>query len=98
MNVRQRVAIFVGLFIEAGMLLYPPWKVPDWATPYHLFSSPPKWTVPAAWSESGYKLLDAYQAVGVIDWQRLKIQCLIVGIVATGLVVLLGGKKPATQL
>ena len=91
-NFKQRVTIFVGLLLEAAMLLFPPWHVPDWANTYRLFSSPPRWTVYATWS-NGYKVFDTYQTTGTIDIQRLKFQCLIVAIVVIGFVVLLGGKK-----
>lgn len=91
-NLKQRVTIFVGLLLEAAMLLFPPWKVPEWASAYHLFSSPPTWT-------DYFNGNIPYQVAGKIDIQRLEFQCLIVAIIVIGLVVLLGGRKSkaATQ-
>jgi len=89
---KQRVAIFAGLLVEAAMLLYPPWKVPGWSDDtYRFFSSPPRWTMPDAWY--GGSKLYGHEVVGRIDTQRLGLQCLIVAAIVMGLVVLLGARK-----
>jgi hypothetical protein len=83
-NLRQRIAAFTGLLVEAGMLLYPPWIMPNWRDDtYRFVFSPPQY-------------LGAHDIIrnGVIDTQRLAFQCAIVAILTIAVVVLLGARKP----
>jgi len=82
-NFTQRIVVFIGLLVEAAMLLYPPWKAGGTDDTYRsIFSPAVQWT-------NNY----SYVFTGSLDKQRLVFQCLIVAIVVVGFVVLLGSKK-----
>jgi hypothetical protein len=85
MNLRQRIALFVGLLIEAVMLLYPPWKCSGWPDdPYRSILSP---------TPLGNGDWYSRWSLCTLDEQRLGFQCLIVAVAVIGLVVILGAKK-----
>jgi hypothetical protein len=85
MNSNQRVVIFVGLLIEASMLLLPPWK--GGYGGYHpFFTTPPNKYITYS-SEGGF------WSFAYIDLKRLGFQCAIVAILTIGTFVLFGDKK-----
>ena len=77
MNSRRRRAIFIGLLLVAAMLLYPPWRSGQRSIGYHLF-----------FRQAPAGVNNAY-----LDWSRLGLQCLIVGVLVAAVIALLNGKK-----